>query len=195
VSSNEECIKLGKKYKITSAGMWIKKHKEIGEKENKKLPSYPWEVFDLEGGATRFSELLGCDVRLYDVSSNEECIKLGKKHKITSAKMWIKCCKEISEKENKKLPSQPWDVFNLEGGATKFSELLGYVKCFGVSSIEECIKLGKKYKITSAGMWVKKYKEIGEKENKKLPSRPWVIFNLEGGAGEFSLLLKSNKKK
>jgi hypothetical protein len=68
-------------------------------------------------------------------------------------------------------------------------------KSYDVSSIEECIKLGKKYKITSATMWIKKYKEIGEKENKKLPSRPWVIFNLEGGAGEFSLLLKSNKKK
>ncbi len=191
VSTIEECVVLGKKYKITSAREWTAKHKEIGKKEGKKLPSNPWITFNLEGGYAKFSELLGCDRFFFDVSSNDECVVLGKKYKIKSAREWTAKYKEIGKKEGKKLPSEPWITFNLKGGYDKFSELLEYViNNFDVSTIEECVVLGKKYKITSASTWRKKNKEIGKKEGKRLPNNPWSIFNLDGGEVEFSVLLR-----
>ena len=42
----------------------------------------------------------------------------------------------------------PWKVFNLPGGAAEFSSRLK--SKFDVSSIEECIALGKKYLIKQA---------------------------------------------
>jgi len=194
VSSILECVEIGKRRKIISSMMWRKKHKEIGEKEGKKLPSEPWKTFNLKGGFIKFTELLGGTARTYDVSSILECVEIGKRRKITSARIWTKKYKEIGEKEGKKLPSHPWLVFKLEGGPSKFTELLGgTARTYDVSSILECVEIGKRRKITSARIWTKKYKEIGEKEGKKLPSEPWKTFNLEGGSTKFSLLLKLKK--
>jgi len=114
VSSIEECVVLSKKYGIVSSADWIKKYKNVGGKEEKKLPCEPWNTFDLEGGQIEFSKRLGtfCD---FDVTSIEECVALAKKYEIISAKAWIKNCKVISEKERKKLPFNPWKTFDLEG--------------------------------------------------------------------------------
>jgi len=185
VSSIEECVLLASKYDITTAFSWAKKHKDIGKKEKKKLPSSPWKTFDLKGGQVEFSRLLGTSYS-FDVSSIEECVEIAKKNKIFTGFNWVKNYKIIQQVEKKKLPCEPWNTFGLDGGITAFSSLLGTSYGFDVSSIEECISLAKKHSVLSADNWIKKYKLIEKKEKKKLPCEPWNTFGLEGGMVSFS---------
>ena len=195
VTTIKECVELGKKHNIKTAGQWGKNggYKEITEKENVKLPSSPWRVFNLEGGSAKFSKLLGGECS-FAVDSIEECLELAKKYDITSASQWGKGgYKTIMKKEGVKLPHAPWDKFNLSGGETEFSKLLGSRKfSFDIDSIEECFELAKKYGVKNSSQWVKKYKEISNKEGVKLPIAPWTKFNLEGGSAAFSKLLGYN---
>jgi len=193
VYSIEECVELGKKYEITSGINWTNNYKTIEQGENIKLPSNPWNVFELEGGSAAFSKLLGSDKYDYDVSTIEECVELAQKYNIKSATNWVSNYKKISKKENLKLPSTPWNVFKLKIGEKGFSKLLGSDKYdYDISTIEECVILAQKYNIKSAGNWQIKYENIGKKENLKLPAMPWRVFKF-GKHNEFTKLLGGNR--
>jgi superfamily II DNA or RNA helicase len=182
----EKCVELGKKYGVKTSYGWRLMYKEIGKKENVKLPICPWTAFKLKDRLT-FSKMLEPNQKkIFDVSSIEECLELSKKYDIKNTNQWRSRYKEIGEKENLRLPSEPGKIFNFKTDEDNFKISLTHLK---VSLIDKCIELGKKYRISSSSHWLKKYKEINEKENLKLPCQPWMSLKLKGGYKEFTALL------
>jgi superfamily II DNA or RNA helicase len=189
VYSIEECIEIALNLNIKNSRNWRDRHSEISNITNKKIPHSPWKKFDLEGGATEFSNLLGWD-SAYDVDNITEIVEICKKHNILSPNQWVERYKEVSDLEDIRLMVRPWETFKLEGGKKEFSKLLGYD--YDVDNIDDCLTLGKKYNIKTSSQWYKRYAEIVDNENIKLPSSPWEMFKLEGGATEFSRMLGYN---
>ncbi len=160
--------------------------------------------------------MLGSDRRIYDVSTIEECIELGIKYDIKSGRHWIKKYKEISEKENLKVPSAPWNIFNLEGGFIEFGRLLKTKeKSYLPAYLGEFSKMNKLWNTSNSNnnykrlkkdntewkSYHKLYSKAREKWSeipyielsKKIKDRPeWVIGDF--GCGE-NLLSKEIKNK
>jgi superfamily II DNA or RNA helicase len=123
----------------------------------------------------------------YGVKTIEEVLILCEKYNITSPNKWVENYKKISDSEKIVLMVRPWETLNLKGGKKEFSRLLGW--SYGIDSIEECVNLGIKHGIKNASIWSEEYKNISQSEKIKLPSKPWELFNIDGGMNEFSRLL------
>ena len=167
VNNIEDIIDLCKKYDVNSPNKWVEKYKIISEHEEIKLMVRPWETFSID--KKEFSKMLGWS---YDVETIEDCVLIAKKYNIVSSSNWSDEYKKISEYEKIKLPSSPWETFNLEGGAPEFSRLLGY-DVIKLSS-EEHFKICVENRLTS----IPEYQKFIE-NNEKIPLYK-VIWTIDG---------------
>lgn len=187
----EDYVEIGKANSIKNSNEWNERIEELEQKHG-FLPKTPWTKFKIE--AAQFSALLGHVETTYDYTL-EDYIKIAEKHSVDSSVDWTKKYKDIEAKDNIELPSTPWTQLGIT--AADFGKALGNRKYeYDVTTIEECVTLAKKHGIRNSGEWskYKGYINIGKAENIKLPTNPWDLFKLKGGATKFTELINDGEK-
>jgi superfamily II DNA or RNA helicase len=158
-----------KKNKLTPKN-YGKSYKKISVELGVKLHSTPWKIFNL----TQKEFFLECYPENSFYDDKEGYFILFRKEAITSAPKWIEKREVLSDRDNIKYHANPWKFF-------KQTEKEFFDECYPNKEKFYDDKKGyfdliRKEEILYGKQWIKKYKELSNRDNIKYHSTPWRFF-------------------
>lgn len=157
---------------ITGSDGWRNKYKELSDRDGIKYNSNPWRFFN-QSEKEFFDECYPNKIDFF--SKKEGYFKLFKDNNINgSGTKWSKIYKELSDRDNVKYHSNPWDFYN-QTIKEFFDEC--YPERIIYSDKEGYFKLFRDNNITGNGIWSQRFKELSDRDSLRYNSAPWKIFN------------------